>query len=255
MRGLVTNVRVLLGAIAVFAASASAPVHATPWFEIDAGDLTTTAETTVGTRPLDVISGHLDFDLDTSLWDIDLFQIRVDDPATFSARTVLGDPSVFVSDPVLFLFGFGGLGIYMNDDISVSPPLLEAGLPAGHASGPTTRGLYYLGVAWGFSDPQSLLGSIFPVYEQSLPTDGVYGPTGTGGGGPLASWLPGGPINFDTGSDYRIVLTGVFAAVPEPGALLLLATAGFAALVRRRKAPSSTATGNAPLDSKATATC
>jgi hypothetical protein len=96
--------------------------------------------------------------------------------------------------------------------------------------------VYYLGIAWGFTDPQSLLGSIFPVYEQGLSTDGVYGPTGTGGGNALAAWLPGGPIDFDAGADYQIVLTGAFSAdVPEPGSLSLLAAAGFAAWLRRRR--------------------
>jgi len=229
------NVRTFVAAIAVSAALSAPAVQAIPWFENNAGDLPSTAETTTGTSPLDLIAGHLDFDVDALLWDIDLFKIKIADPGSFSAHTESGDPEVIVADPVLFLFGFDGRGIYMNDDISLSPPLLQARLPAGHTSGPTTIGLFYLGVAWAFSDPQSVLGSIFPVYEQSLPTDGVYGPNV--GSGPLASWIPGGPPNFDLGGDYRIVLTGAFAAVPEPGGLALLAMAAFVAFVRRRQTP------------------
>lgn len=233
------NVRTLVGAIAFASTVSIAPAHAIPWVENNAGELLATAEITTGTAPLTSISGQLDFDLDTLLWDIDLYQIKIANPSTFSAQTVPGDPNVVVSDPVLFLFGFDGLGVYMNDDISLSPvPNLQSLLPAGHPSGPPSMGLYYLGIAWGFSDPLSALGSIFPVYESNLPTDGVYGPTGSGGAAPLESWIPSGPVNFDVGMSYTIQLIGAAFAVPEPNSFALLALAGCAALLRRRKSAS-----------------
>jgi len=232
--------RSLLGGIALGLILASAPAHTLPFFEgTDAGDLPATAKITTGMGPLDLIAGHLDFDLDTLLWDIDLYQIAIVDPSGFSARTEIGDPNIFVSDPVLFLFGFDGRGIYMNDDTSLAPPNLQSTLPAGAPNGPMGAGLYYLAIAWSFSDPMSVAGSIFPPYEflSTLPTDGVYGPTGAGGRSPLASWVPSGPTNFDVGADYRIRLTGTGFSLPEPGTLALLALASLVLIVRRRYSP------------------
>ncbi len=230
--------RNLLRAAALGLVLSSTPAYTLPFFEgSDAGDLPGTAKRTTGRAPLDLIGGHLDFDLDTRLWDIDLYLIDILDPPLFSARTEAGDPDIIVSDPVLFLFGFDGRGIFMNDDTSLAPvPSLQSTLPAGAANGPMSAGLYYLGIAWSFSDPMSVAGSIFPLYEffSSLPTDGIYGPTGAGGGSPLVSWVPSGPSNFDVGADYRILLTGVFS-LPEPGTLALLAVAGLGAIVGRRR--------------------
>jgi len=236
------TIRNLLAGTALGLALACTPAHALPFFEgSDAGDLPATAKIISSNNliALDLIAGHLDFDLNTMLWDIDLYAIQITDPFAFSARTEIGDPNEIVSDPVLFLFGFDGRGIYMNDDTSLSPVNLQSTLPAGAVNGPMGAGLYYLAVAWSFSDPMSIGGSIFPLYEflSTLPSDGVYGPTGRGGALPLASWVPDGPTNSDVGADYRILLTGTTFLLPEPGTLGLLALVGLGFLVRRRLTP------------------
>ncbi len=181
-----------------------------------------------------VVNGHLDFDINTLLWQVDSYVISISSPTTFSAETI-GGPSN-VDDPVLFLFGGDFRGVYMNDDTTNVD--LQSTLPAAHPLGPVSPGIYHLFIGWSFTDPQSASGSIFPVYESSLDTSGVYGPTGSGGGDPLAGFLPGGPTNFDLPADYVIRLVGVggisAGLVPEPGTLALFAL-GFVIAARVRR--------------------
>jgi hypothetical protein len=179
-----------------------------------------------------VVLGHLDFDLDTLLWEVDQYTLNITDPAAFSATTIGGPANV--ADPVLFLFAADDRGVYMNDDTSIAD--LQSTLPAAHPLGPITPGIYHLAIAWAFTDPQSASGSIFPVYESFLDTTGVYGPTGSGGADPLSGFLPGGPPNFDVPADYAIRLVGAVNITPEPGTLALLALAfGAVAACRRRE--------------------
>lgn len=166
-----------------------------------------------------IVLGHLDFDLDTLLWEVDQYTISITDPTAFFAKTI-GGPSN-VADPVMFLFGADNRGVYMNDDTSIAD--LQSTLPAGHPLGPIAPGIYHLAIGWAFTDPQSASGSIFPVYESSLDTTGVYGPTGSGGADPLTGFLPGGPPDFDLPADYAIRLAGAVNITPEPGTLALFA--------------------------------
>ncbi|MEP7061815.1 MAG: PEP-CTERM sorting domain-containing protein [Betaproteobacteria bacterium] len=220
-----------IGVAGCLVALAIMPARASIWTEVGAGALPGSAEL-VTVPGLTEIDGHLNFDGDTSQWEIDLYKIYISDPNAFSATTlafdVFGNPLLI--DPVLYLFSPLGQGIFMNDDTAGDN--LQSTLPLYSPLRPTAPGYYLLGIGWGFSDAQSDDGSMFPLYVDSLALDGVYGPTGPGGGSPLTSWLPGGPGNFDDISSYRIALTGV----PEPGTLALLAAAGIMAAWRRRKA-------------------
>jgi hypothetical protein len=136
--------------------------------------------------------------------DADMFAITFSQAGSFSATTV-GQPGTLV-DTQLFLFRFPGLGVVANDDSKLT---LRSTLP-GTA---VTPGLYFLGISSFDVDPVSPGGLIFP----SFPFDGVFGPTGPGGGSAITGWQGSGA----TGA-YTIALD--LQPVPEPGTLLLFGT-------------------------------
>lgn len=159
--------------------------------------------------------------------DVDMFKICITDPTDFSACSYNS-----ALDTQLQLFDASGLGVYANDDISgeIGPSLL----PANDPLGPTSAGLYYLGVSQWSADPLSAGGEIF-----SGSWDDVMGPAGPGGASPVIGWEPGGG---NVEQDYQITLTGVgqcpgdMPTVPAPGSALLCGL-GLAVMrsVRRRR--------------------
>jgi hypothetical protein len=111
-------------------------------------------------------------------------------------------------DTQLFLFTFSGRGVVANDD---SKQTLRSTLPGT----PLTPGQYFLAISSFDVDPMtSVTGLIFP----SVPTDGVFGPTGPGGDdGGVTRWQGSG----GTGT-YTIALD--LSPVPEPTTLILWGT-------------------------------
>lgn len=218
-----------IGVVALLALWVALPARAFIWNEINAGSLPSTAEITHGLGPLTQINGQLNFDNNTQSWGVDMYAIAISDPAHFLATTETGPNNL--SDPALYLFNSAGLGVYMNNDNSTTDQ--QATLPAGNPLGPQAFGIYYLAIAWGFSDALSF-GSIFDL-AQFVDTPGVYGPTGPGGGSPVTGWdTSSAPVNFDLPAHYTIDLRGAIEA-PEPGTLALLAAATFVLMVWRRK--------------------
>jgi len=184
--------------VAVVLAFAAGPAMAQLWTEVgDAGELPGTAQVVLGSGSLTTITGAF------TQTNADMFQIKIVDPAGFSAY-------VDAADNQAFLFDAAGMGVYGNDDISST--VYDAYLPTGNANSPTTPGLYYLGVVSANVDPFSAAGRIFP---NTWPD--VYGPTGPGGGSPITHWAYW-PATHN--SAYTVTLTGA-EYVPVPGAVLL----------------------------------
>jgi hypothetical protein len=176
----------------------------------DAGQLPATAQITSGNPPLTAIMGTID-----TPTDVDMFAIRITNPAAFSATTV-GQPGTLF-DTQLFLFDATGRGVEANDDVSTTD-LRSTLTPFSGAPG-----LYYLAISSFNSDPVVPGGlRIFPEPEETIaPVFGLpVGPTGPGGGQPVADWTTGG---LSSGT-YQIALTGAEPAqVPEPTSVTLLA--------------------------------
>jgi hypothetical protein len=201
-----------------FTVAFSRASRATLWFEIgDAGNLPGTAQSTMGGGPLTDILGNLSApDPFESAFDIDMYAISIFDPLSFSAMTV-DSPGFNVSDPQLFLFGADGRGVYMNDDDESGLNGSQSLLPAGHAFGPVSAGLYYLAIGWWDNEPQNLAGRIF---EDLLVTNGPD--LLAGGADPVLSWNSDVLARLDLETAYQIVLTGAAFSIPEPSTLLLV---------------------------------
>lgn len=195
----------------------------------DAGDMPGDAQNTVGFGDLMEITGNIEM-LSSSL-DVDMYRIFIANPALFSATTVGTDGTL--ANTQLFLFNQAGLGVLANDDADVTTQ--RSLIPVG-SIGMQPPGFYLLAISSFDRDPVSAGGLIFP----SIPTTGVFGPTGPGGGLPLIGYQTLG----DQSGTYTIQLTGAQFAVqrdpgviPEPSTLTLLGLGALGLLwvARRRK--------------------
>jgi hypothetical protein len=159
--------------------------------------------TSVGSSSLDKIVGTLSFDFDA---DIDLYQIYIDNPLTFSAKV----SDTTIPDTQLFLFDVLGNGVAANDDTATGNT--RSTIPTGWV---TASGVYYLAITGFDTDPVDAADAF--IFREDNPRT-VYGPEA--GRGPLAGW------DLDADSqpgDYEILLTGALgsapATIPLPSAL------------------------------------
>jgi len=215
----------MLLAVGLLTAALETGVSAQTWTKLDGySNLPGTAQLTLGAGALTTITGTLSSTITGAERTVaepsnpDLFQIYINDSSAnlFSATTV-GLPTTLYN-PELFLFDAGGMGVFFNNDASL--------YTRQSTIAPTTvltPGLYYIGIGVFGAIPRSGTGTptsandIFPdpVDGASVGFNGLYGPTGGGGGNALTRWAITSS-DVETGS-YTIGLTGAtFAAAPEP---------------------------------------
>jgi hypothetical protein len=156
----------------------------------DAGDLPLIAQTPCRPGPISAISGSFG-----AANDVDLYKIRIDSPAAFSASTCAASGI----DTILSLFDSNGFGVIYNDDACSSQSQLTGSL----VPGVTNAGVYYLAVAPSTRRPNSTGGLIFPTTLL-----GQHGPTGPGGALPVSSWSGSSIL---TGG-YAVTLVGCSTA-------------------------------------------
>lgn len=221
----------LAASVCLAALSFSQGAHALDWTELGAGDLPDTAEIITGgslSTPVSSISGFLQaipFATGEFLYQVDLFRIQVSNASLFSATVQNGTEF----DSALFLFDADGYGVLTNDDGANNS--LGGALGLGSLSAP---GTYYLGIAVGGFKAVDASGN--HVFLSGSFTDTLAGNPASG---PLASWHDSLAIPVtDNDQSYTISLTGAtVAAVPEPGAALMMAAGltGLVAFQRRRR--------------------
>ncbi len=223
------------------------------------GNLPTTAQVTAGAtnNQLTMITGTLSSTTTGSERTVaqpsqpDLFEIYINNlnftqtGASLFSATTTGLPTT-IYNPELFLFNSSGVGVFFNDDASSVTRQTTISTTTA-----LTPGLYYLGVGTFGAIPRSGTGTsnsasdIFPdpIDGASVGFNGIYGPTGGGGGSALTRWNISS-ADIETGS-YTIGLTGAtFAVAPEPSETAALALGGLLLVgcllrARRRKQATS----------------
>jgi hypothetical protein len=168
-----------------------AALTAQSWTEANAGHLPLTAETTVGTGPLQRIDGSL-----TGNTDIDMYLIHVDDPTTFRCTTVGGA----TWDTTLWMFHRDGRGIaFQEDDMG-----LQSTLTGQFLGGP---GYVLIAITAWDNDPLDVANQ---QLWQDTPWNVERQPDGPGAANPVNQWdllvppsNPGGPYSmFLSGASF-----------------------------------------------------
>ena len=171
------------------------PAMAQVWNEVDdAGDLPGTVQTPTGSGDLTAIAGTI------AASDADMYCVRIDVPANFSATTCAGS----TLDTQLWLFFEDGRGVACNDDdpggCGLQSKVTGTFVP--------TAGQYLLAVTVYNRDPQDASAQL--IWANS-PFGAERQPDGPGAANPIASWTG---TTSDTGA-YTIALTGVTFCTPN----------------------------------------
>ncbi|GAB4108261.1 MAG: hypothetical protein Kow00105_14750 [Phycisphaeraceae bacterium] len=193
----------------------SSTVNATVWNESgDAGELPNTADVVSGSGTLTQINGTV-----PGPDDIDMYQILITDPNTFSAT---GTAGLTFGPPRMFLFNSAGYGVAGYIDSTNTGVMITDTFVS-------SPGIYYLAYSAGSIPGATNTGS----NELWLlnPFDVERAPDGPGATLPIAGWSPM-PVPYSP-IGYTITLTGA-AFVPEPGMLGLLIPALLGVCLRRR---------------------
>ncbi|MBI5837882.1 MAG: hypothetical protein HZB25_11595 [Candidatus Eisenbacteria bacterium] len=180
-------IALVAAALTVLAGSALAQ----NWNEAgDAGNMVFGAQQTSGAGALTTINGNLH-----SAGDVDMFCIRVTDPANFRAYL----NCVIHQENHLFLFNGASMGLTHNDGCAAGQSSIGAPLVP-------TIGTYYLAVGgWGalaINGPSNQLWT----FSAGNPIVGQRAPDGPGAGLPLNLWA-GGNLSV-IGTNYTVHLVG-----------------------------------------------
>lgn len=212
----------------------------------DAGPLLANANITSGSGPLTSIIGTATGGSYPNFtdYDADMFCIRMENPAAFSALTTSGDT-------VLALFDMNGVAIAFNDNRTDSLTATNSSLSSSWIPGLVAGNDYFIGVARvggtaavrRFTRPLDAAGGLIfsgPANGADETLDPNFGDRRADlfpitAGTTLAGWETqpaGGFLPFNL--NYTIQLTGVTYSVPAPASLGLLGLGMLGALRRRR---------------------
>lgn len=206
------RVALLSGSVATLLASvALGATWPTVWSEVDdAGQSVSTAQSTIGTGPLEYIDGEL---LTGS--DVDIYRIRITDASAFYVDSGAS------FDAQLFLFSATGIAVTMADDnAGGGGAVLHGGFVPG-------VGEYLLAISAYNADPLDASNNLI---WNDTPRNLERAPDGPSTSDLLDHWNNAGPTD---GGKYKMYLKGV-TFVPSPGAISLLGFAGALAARRRR---------------------
>lgn len=173
------------------------PAMAQVWNEVDdAGDLPGTVQTPTGSGDLTAIAGAI------AANDADMYCLRIDVPANFSATTCGGA----TLDTQLWLFYEDGRGVAFDDD---DPGNCGSGLQSTVTGAfVTAPGQYLLAISVYDRDAQDAGSQL--IWANS-PFSVERQPDGPGAANPIASWT-GATGNTGT---YTIALTGATYCTPN----------------------------------------
>lgn len=144
----------------------------------DAGNLPATAQVPVGQGALTTITGDA-----TTIGDVDMYCIRIENPAAFGANTCLGSANW---DTQLFVFRADGVGVVWDDDdctADLRSEILVGQMGACQYAVPGAN--YYIAVSRYNNDPRNGTTACFVGTQcntgAALPVDNWSGTTSAGG--------------------------------------------------------------------------
>ncbi len=220
----------MMAAVAVMTATSAMGAVQGPQFEEDddAGATIQNAKKLSGSGGLMMINGALTGNSRGEGDFQDVYEVYISDPELFKLQFEAIDGGF---NTMLWLFDENGVGLLGNDDSLIdNEPSFLSGLGNSSSDGLfqlENPGRYYIAISGFNSQPVSELGSIFALGDDPF---AVYAANGQGAQGVQTGWTADG----DTGS-YSLSLEGVeFIPIPAPGAIALLALAGFGVRRRRR---------------------